>query len=175
MLSRKALLKKVNFPTPREEKVFWNLRKYGAPLSKSGAQGLDLTLEETLAEALVLSRRFPFVAQVWPVMFALNEEYVDLDVLEDLSRRLGYGAVLGFFLSLTRALVGDPEPTNVEVRLMDVRPENPEMFFLVDRSPLFVEFSSKMTPEVARDWNFMMATTLEHFQETFDTFTKRHA
>lgn len=169
------MLKKVNFPTPREEMVFRNLRKYGAPLSRPGTPGLDLTLEETLAEALVLSRRFPFVAQVWPVMFVLNVEHVDLDVLEDLARRSGYGAVLGFFMSLIRALVGDPNPTDLEARLMDTKGNKPESFFLVDHGPMMVELAERRTPQVARDWNFRMVTPLEGFQETFDTFVKPDA
>jgi hypothetical protein len=175
MLSRRALLKKVNLPTPREEMVFRNLKKYGAPLSRPGTPGLDLTLEETLAEALVLSRRFPFVAQVWPVMFVLNAGYVDFDLLEDLARGLGYGAVLGFFLSLVRSLVGDPEPTSAELRLADTRHEKPEMFFLVEHGPMAVGLAERRTPKVACDWNFKMATPLEGFQDTFDTFVKRYA
>lgn len=170
MLSRKALLKKVNFPTAREEMVFWNLKKYGAPLSRPGSPGLDLTLEETLAEGLVLSRRFPFVAQVWPVMFVLNAEHVDLDVLEDLARRLGYGAVLGFFLNLVRALTGDPDPMAVEVSLADTRSDQPESFFLVEHGPMMLELAEQRSPQVARDWNFRMVTPLEGFQETFETF-----
>ena len=175
VLSRKALLKKINYPTPHEEKVFWNLKRYGSPLSMPGTPGLDLTLEETLAEALLMSRRFPFVAHVWPVMFALNADHVDMDLLEDLSRHLGQGATLGFFLSLTRSLVGDSDPLPNEVSLEDTKPRKPESFFLVEHGPMMVELAERRSPQVARDWNFRMVTPLEGFQETFDTFVNRDA
>lgn len=175
MLSRKKLLKKVNFPTTREEKVFWNLKKYGSPLSRPGAPGLDLSLEETLSEALVLSRRFPFVAQVWPVLFVLNAADVDMDELEHLARDLDHGAVLGFFLTLVRELVGDPDPMESEVRLRDTVGGKPESFFLVEHGPMMVELAERRTPQAARDWNFRMATPLEGFRDTFETFVKRLA
>lgn len=141
MANRKTLLQKVNTPTAREEKVFWNLKRYGSPLSKPGVPGLNLTLEETLVEALALSRRFAYVAQVWPVLFVLNAENVNMDVLEALARKRGYGAVLGFFLSVVRALTNDPDPMVAELRLMDTRPTYPEMFFLVEHGPMMVELA----------------------------------
>jgi uncharacterized protein (DUF849 family) len=172
VLSKKALLKKVNFPTPREEKVFWNLKRYGSPLSRPGTPGLDLTLEETLAEALILSRRFAYVAQVWPVVFSLNAENVDMDHLEALAREMGYGAVLGFFLNVVRALMHDPDPMDAELRLLDTRPQEPEMFFLVEHGPMMVELAERRSPDQALDWNFRMVTPLSGFQETFDTFVR---
>lgn len=172
MSNQKFSSQKVNTPTAREEKVFWNLKRYGSPLSKSGVSGLNLTLEETLVEALALSRRFAYVAQVWPVLFALNAEDVDMDELEALARKKGYGAVLGFFLSVVRGLTQDPNPMEVELRLLDTRPRNPEMFFLVEHSPMMVELAEHRSPDQARDWNFRMVTPLLGFQETFDTFVR---
>lgn len=170
MLSRKTLLKKVSFPTAREERVLWNLRRYGAPLSNPGVAGLDLTLEQALAEGLSLARRFPYVAQVWPVVYVLNQTQVDLDRLETMAVDAGHGNTLGFFLNVSRLLTDNPVPTDHELRLTLGRSGRPEEFFLQEHGPLLRALVEKRSPQVAKDWDFRMLTTMEHFQETFDTF-----
>lgn len=161
---------KYNEPTPHEEKVFRNFHKYGSPLSRPGNPGLDLSLEETLAEGLVMARRFPFVAQVWPVLYARNSEHVNWDELEALARGSGHGDVLGFYAALLGALTGDPWFHEAEDRLADTRPSEPENFFLVPYESMMQELAYRRTPEQARRWNFVMATTLDAFRETWDTW-----
>jgi len=172
MLAPRTLAKKVKNHTRHDQMVLRNLREYGAPLSAPGLPGLDLPIEETLAEALVLSRRFPYVAELWPVVYALNARRVDLPKLEALARGLGHGNVLGFFLAVVRELSGARDLLAAERRLSDTRTASPEGFFHLDRSLFYWKLAEMRSFQIARDWNFQMLTTLEHFRETFRSFVR---
>lgn len=171
-MDRRALRKKLNFPTPAEEKLLWNLHRYGAPLSRKGKPGLVLSVEEALARALALARRFPFVAMVWPVLFARNADQVNWDSLERYARGFREGDTLGFYMALMRSLTGKPTFADLESRLVDTRRPKPENFFRVQYGPMMQELAHRRTPEEARRWNFLMATRLEDFRETWVTFVK---
>jgi len=172
MLAPRALAKKVKGHTRHDQRVLRNLRKYGAPLSAPGLPGLDLPLEETLAEALVLSRRFPYVAELWPVVYALNARRVNLPKLEALARSLCHGNVLGFFLAVVRELSGTRGLLAAERRLSDTKTTSSEGFYRLDRSPFYGKLAEMRNFRTARDWKFQMLTTLDHFRETFRSFVR---
>lgn len=164
--------KRPRMSVPDDNVLFWNLRRHGAPLSKRGSPGLELSLEETLSFGLALSRRYPSVAQVWPVVFGRNQSAVDLDVLTSLARELEYGHVLGFFLSVVGRLLDN---SDLEAYLDDLRKERgPELedFFLMGQGRLYRELSEKNTPQLAREWGFRMNTSVEDFKSCFDKFMR---
>lgn len=155
---------------PGEGMLFWNLRRWGAPLTREGKPGRKLSLEETLAYGLSLARRHPELARVWPVVFAKNREALDLGVLVRLSRRLGQKRALGFFLSLTRRLLNDARLAKTERDLQDHRFRKTEDFFFLERGRRARELAEKRTPPVARDWHFRMNMPLESFRGPFEKF-----
>jgi hypothetical protein len=157
-----------------EDMLFWNLKQWGAPLTREGRPGKKLTLEETLGYGLSLARHHPEVARVWPVVLAKNRSAVNLDALVRLARRLGQKRALGFFLSLSRKLLNDPSLARTQKALQDERFQRTEDFFVLERGRKARELAEKRTPSVARDWRFRMNMPLESFQAPFDKFAGTH-
>lgn len=160
--------------TSFDNKVFWNLRRYGAPLLREGTPGRVLSLEETLSYALELSRRYWAVARVWVVVFAKNRHAVNLRKLELLSRRCGQRRTLGFFLTLARELSNDPSVREVEKRLAEDLDQQPEDFSLVPCGELAQELAEKRTPQEAMKWGFRMNAPFEFFETCFQKSMRHH-
>lgn len=159
----------------RDDVLHWNLKRRGATFSKQGTPGVVLSLEETLARALDFSRRDPCVAQVWPVVFARNRAAVDVSRLVLLAVEMGQGRALGFLLSVTAWLLGDPTLRCFDVALKDGAPREAENFFLdVGENWRYRELAERNTPEEAREWGFRMNTSLEDFKSHFDKFVRPH-
>jgi hypothetical protein len=59
-----------------------------------------------------------------------------------------------------------------ERRLSDTKTEVPARFFRLDRSPFYEKLAEMRSFQTARDWNFQMVTTLDHFRETFRSFVR---
>jgi len=161
--------------TPDDERLFWNLKRWGAPLSRKGLPGRRLSLEETLAFSCGLARRNPAVAMVWPVVFAKGREAVDLTALEALSRDLGHERVLGFFMTVTQQLLGDLRLARFLRRLRNGTHPELEQFFLMGQGRLYRELAERNTPREAREWGFSMNTSVGDFRTCFDKFVKTHA
>ncbi len=160
---------------PDDEALFWNLRRWGAPLARTGTVGAELPLESTLAYGLELARRHPDVARVWPVVLARHRSRMDLPALMHLAGRLGQKRTLGFFLSLTRRLLKDPSLGGPERRLRDGRFRTTQDFFqfLPPQGGRARELAERRTPAIARKWRFRMNMTLESFVSTFERFAGR--
>lgn len=158
---------------PDEEAFFWNLKRWSAPLSRTGTPGKRLTLEETLAQALALARRDADVARVWPVLLAKNRSEVDIEELEFLARRLGEKKALGFFLSLTGRLLKDPSLARHADRLHDGRVRRMEDFFRARRGKRARALAGERTPDLAREWCFRMNMSLESFEQLFRKFVRK--
>lgn len=153
-----------------EEMLFWNLRHWGAPLTREGKPGRKLSLEETLGYGLSLARHHPEVARVWPVVLAKNRSALDLSALVRLSRRLGQKRALGFFLALSRTFLKDAKLSKTERDLRDDRFRKTEDFFYLERGRRARELAEKRTPSLAREWHFRMNMPLESFQGPFEKF-----
>lgn len=151
-----------------DQRVRLNLARFGAPLSVDGESENDLSLEETLALALGLSRRDATVARVLPVVFAKNKDRLDLPRLEYLARKQGVLPVLGFFLDMTGSLTRNPGLRADARRLMDRRRKRMEPFFVRRK---FSEFENRLaeanTPPVARSWHFLMNMAMDSFESLF--------
>lgn len=158
---------------PSDGELFWNLKRYGSPLSRRGEPGVPLSVEQTLVFSLGLARRYPPVAQVWPVVFERHRTKLDLELLESLATGLGHERSLGFFLSVTRALTLDASLVHYEKRLHE-KTYPMEHFFLMGQGNLYRELSKKRTPPVAKKWGFWMNTTPEDFKSCFHKFVERY-
>jgi hypothetical protein len=155
---------------PDEARVIGSLVHWGAPLLRAGSSGRPLSLEETLALALLTARRRPEVARVWPVVLARNRGSVDLALLDRLARRAGEKRTLGFFLALTRRLLADPTLAPWERRLRDGRVRRDQPFFLLPRGRRARRLAEERTPSVARSWRFRMNMSFDAFETTFRKF-----
>jgi DNA-binding transcriptional ArsR family regulator len=152
---------------PGDETLFRNLRRWGAPLVRTGSGREDLSLEETLAYGLPLARRHPEVARVWPVVLARHRSEVDLEDLAARAVRLGEKRALGFFLALTGRLLRDRGLSRAGRRLRDRRFRTTEDFFLRERGPRARALAERRTPSLARQWRFRMNMPLESFESHF--------
>jgi DNA-binding transcriptional ArsR family regulator len=155
---------------PSEDAVFWNLRRFGAPLARVGTKGEELSLESTLAYALRLSRRHADVARVWPVVLAKHLSEVKLEALKRLSGRLGQKQTLGFFVALTRKLLGNQTSGLNEESLHDNRFKKSKAFFLSEESERARQLAELRTPDLAREWQFRMNMPYESFESSFEKF-----
>jgi hypothetical protein len=90
--------------------------------------------------------------------------------LEALARESGHGNVFGFFAAVPGVLTGDSGFSEAEERLADTKSPVPENFFRVPYTSMMQELAQRRTPEEARRWNFVMATTLEAFRESWETW-----
>lgn len=159
---------------PGEDALFWNLKRWGAPLSREGKPGEKLSPEETLGYGLVLARRHPDVARVWTLVLAKNRGAVNLGVLVHLAGRLGQKRALGFFLSLARKLLQEPGLARTARSLRDERVRRTEDFFVLERGRRAQTLAEQRSPALARAWGFRMNMSLESFQATFDKFVRPH-
>jgi hypothetical protein len=156
---------------PSDDVLYGSLKSWGAGLAKGRAAGESLGLEETLAYGVDLARRDPDVAQVWPVVLAKHRDRVDLDRLEVLARRLSQKRALGFLLSLTGTLLGDPTLAIFARRFRDSRVREAQDFFTLAKAKRTSALTEANTPALARAWHFRMNTSLEAFRSHFDKFT----
>jgi len=167
---RPLLLRLRQAGDPSEDSVYWNLKCWGAPLAKAVPKREEMTLEETLGYGLKLARQHPEVARVWPVVFAKHRSQVDLEALQRLAVRLGQKRSLGFFLDLTRTLLGNPrvKPSGKVAR--DRRYRKTQDFFLGPSSKRAQDLADLRSPREARNWHLRMNMPLESFKSSFDKF-----
>ena len=153
---------------PTDDEVRLSLSKFGAPLRVHRESELDLPLEETLVCALTLARRDATVARVLPVVFAKNQDLLNLRRLEFLARKQGVLPVLGLFLDLT-ALLTKRQKLHAEARrFKDGRRKRMENFFVDRKFTRFEkELAERNTPSVARHWHFLMNMGLDSFEDRF--------
>jgi len=155
---------------PSWETVYASLKSWGAGLAKGRAAKNPLTLEETLAYGVLLSRRDPDVAQTWPVVLAKHRADVDLERLETLVRRLGQKRALGFLLTLTGVLLEDSTLSAFADRLRDSRVRRTQDFFMLPRGKRMGALAQTNTPNLAKMWFFQMNTSLGSFRHHFNKF-----
>lgn len=155
---------------PDDQTVFWNLRRWGAPLVRPGALGEKLSLETTLAYGLSLARRHSDVTRVWPVTLARNRNEVNLRHLQQLATRLGQKRSLGFFIVLTGRLLKDNDLERWGERLKDGRFRSTEDFFDKEQGARARILVEQRTPPLAREWGLRMNMPMESFESVFAKF-----
>jgi hypothetical protein len=158
---------------PTDDRVYGSLKHWGAGLAKGAPPASPLTLEETLAYGVELSRRDPDVMQAWPVVLARHRDRVDLGRLETLVRRLGQKRALGFLLSLTGLFHRDRSLGAYAARFRDSRVHGSDDFFASPRGRRMRSLAEANTPALARAWHFRMNTRLESLRSHFDKFAGR--
>ncbi len=155
---------------PRELVVIGNLKRWGAPLAEEARARERLSLEETLAYAIRISRQRPEVLRVWPLVLARHESSVDLRRLKALAGRVGEKKALGFLLALTSRLLRHPGWAAEAERLRDGRSRRMENYFLLPEGPRAARLTELRTPALARRWLFRMNMPMEAFESQFRKF-----
>jgi hypothetical protein len=168
-----ALLEKPKFsPNPAKNlsdlDVQLNLVKFGAPLGVGGIANVDLRLEETLVETLLLARRDATVTRVLPVVIAMHKDKINFSRLEFLAREQKALSILGFFLDLTGSLAKCKKLHNEALKLKDLRRKKLENFFINRKVSRFEEIlNEKHTPPIARSWLFLLNIGMDSFESLY--------
>ena len=157
-------------PGPAADTVLANLKRYGAPLQGAVDLSEEWTLEETLAQALVLSHENATVLRVLPVFVTMNARSLDFDALRSRASVLRQRRSLGFVLELAATLSGDQSMMTHADSLRDRRVKQDTPYFSGGRGRFAQELARKNTPGVAKKWHFVLNMPLESFRGPFDKF-----
>jgi DNA-binding transcriptional ArsR family regulator len=142
----------------------------GAPLAAPPPSAPLPSLEEVLAEAVVLSHRDATVARVLPVVLWKRRHDVDLDRLVVESTRRDERHALGYFLELAGRLGGDPGLVESARSLNDGRRRRKRMFFAGPHGRYQLAATRRNTPPEALRWGYLMNMGMDSFKSTFDKF-----
>jgi len=152
-----------------EAEVLDNLVRLGLPIAAGVRSPVTTMAAETaLARALVLSHHDPTLAKALPVLIDKLADRLDKGELVRTAKELGQKHTLGFFLQLTEALSGRSE---LRASLKDGRQRRSLHFFPASTGRYSRELAKKNTPEIARDWLFIMNMPMSSFQ----SFFKKHS
>lgn len=158
-------------PDFNEDNVLANLERVGAPLGGSGRTlENELSLEETLADALKLSHINATVARVLPVVFSKNKNRLDHERLRLLAKRRQETRTLGFFLDLTSELGGNREFKEWAAELFDHRVKKDRDFFSAPSGRYGRQLAERNTPWVAKKWHYRMNMEFDTFKTLFEKF-----
>jgi hypothetical protein len=153
--------------TGSEPSLRFRLAQLGMPVTASGVTTDEAwPLEATLAEACVLAREDASVARAMPVLLDRYRTRLDFDRLERECRARGEKHAMGFFLDLTGVLAGDRALRDTARRFRDHRRRKATPFF---RNPATrsKELLQLKTPQLARDWTWLMNMSMDSFRDTF--------
>lgn len=168
MLLGKQRTNKPNLNKVTDADVRVNLAKAGAPVvTISPSSAPHLPLEESLVLGLKLARKDASVARSLPIAFARNKKNLDFAKLEFLARENNVLQVLGLYLDLTASLTKDNGLHLVAQQLMDKRRKKMEPFFQTHTNKYERALAERNTPQVVRDWHFLMNLGMDSFETLF--------
>lgn len=148
------------------------LAAVGAPLAAAPPSTPAPSLEELMAEAVVLSHRDSTVARVLPLVFWKRRHDMDLDRLALEATRRDERHALGYFLELAGRLGGDPGLVEKAQGLNDGRRRRARMFFTGPHGPYQLAVTRRNTPPEALRWGYLMNLGMDSFKSTFDKFAE---
>jgi DNA-binding transcriptional ArsR family regulator len=144
------------------------VRSLGAPLPVPPAPVLPEEREQVLVEAVRLARRDATLARVLPVVLAAQFDKLDRNRLEAAAVRAHEKHALGFFLALTAELQGNSAMREWAAGFRDHRVKGPRPFFALPSARSARNLAVRRTPQVAREWGYLMDLDLDAFRSAFD-------
>lgn len=156
--------------TNHDDEVRGWLAAAGAPLGSPGPKTRLPSLEDALAEALVLSHRDATVARVLPLVLWRQRDLLDLGRLVGEASRRDERSTLGYFLELAGQLGGDPALVRAARLLRDRRRTKARPFFTGPMGPHTAAAARRNTPKEALRWGYVMNMGLDSFKAMFDKF-----
>ncbi len=157
-------------PADHDDEVRAWLAAAGAPLGLPRPKTPPPGLEETLAEALVLSHRDATVARVLPLVLWRQRGRLDLERLVGEASHRDERSALGYFLQLAGQLGGDPRLVKAAQRLHDRRRTKARPFFAGPLGPHAAAAARRNTPKEALRWGYVMNMGLDSFRAMFEKF-----
>jgi hypothetical protein len=155
-------------PLAGSERVRGWLAAAGAPLLVSRrAKGPRPSLEEVLAEGLVLSHEDATVARVLPLVLWRHRGRLDPGRLVGAATLRNERQALGFLLELTGLLAKDPRLASLAKPLRDRRRTRPRPFFARAQGRMALALARRKTPALARRWGYLMNMDLDSFASAF--------
>jgi hypothetical protein len=152
-----------------EAVVVANLQKLGAPLTTSEASQEQLPPEETLARALVVSRKNATVLRVLPYVYAQVADHVDLDAVREKAVEYRQERCLGFVLDVAGQLSRNPRLNEEANKVFGKRVKRDELFFEL-KGKYERKLAMQNTPEVARKWHFVMNMPMDSFRTLYEKY-----
>ena len=165
-----------NEPAQEEVDVIANLQELGAPLTSERPPGRkdaapnQMSPEETLARALVVSRHNATVLRTLPLVYAKLANQVDLAEVSRKALELRQKRALGFVLDVAGELSKNPLFKQAAARLNDRRVKKDEPYFGTLKSKYEWALAKRNTPALAKKWHWVMNMPMESFQGLYDKF-----
>lgn len=144
-----------------DERVYESLVAYGAPLAAWEGHR-RLSLEEAVAQGLLLSHQDSTLLRTLPVVLARNATRLDFVQLKMRAEQLGCEAELGMLLELTSQLTGDARLADTARTLEHARHAEPRFYF-EPRGPFERKYTPQRTPALMRRWGFFLDMSADVF------------
>jgi hypothetical protein len=153
-----------------EENLLANLKRYGAPLQTDAPLRAELSVEETLAQALVLSHKNPTVLRALPVAVLKNLTFLDVDLLMRRANEHRENRSLGFVLDVAGTLAKDRALKRAAAQLHDRRVKHHSPYFVTAQGKFAQELARRNTPALAKKWHFVVNMPMESFRGLYEKF-----
>lgn len=150
-----------------ENEVRGWLSRLGAPLPATGTTSPP-SVEEALADALVLAHTDATVARVLPLVLWRQRGSLNLERLVEQARKRNEGQALGYFLEMAGRLGKAPSLKNAARLLVDRRRRRPRMFFAGAHGPRAIAAARGRKSPVARRWGYLMNADEASYRSLFD-------
>lgn len=134
----------------------------------------NTSLEALFASACNLARDDASVARALPVLLSRFRNELNYELLQSECKSLGQKHTMGFFLQLSGHLSGDKELEREAERFRDHRRTKLSHFFN-SPSKLALRNAEEKTPDLAKNWAWLMNMSMDSFTSTFDKFSNAAA
>jgi hypothetical protein len=144
------------------------VRTLGAPLAVSPEPVELEQREDALVDAVRLARRDVTLARVLPVALSMQWKTLDRNRLKRAAVRAREKHALGFFLALTAELEDNDLLRRWAEGFRDHRVTSLRPFFTLPSARASRDLADRRTPQLAREWGYLMDLDLESFKSAFD-------
>jgi len=152
--------------------VLEKLAYLGLPVSgpKRAPKAADC-VEELLVLGAADARDDPTAARAFPVVLWKLRDQLNFKLIEKYSRKQGQKQNVGFLLELAGKLGGDHHLVAEARAMRDHRRRKLQHYFRAD-SDYAQSLAELRTPDLARDWGWLMNMGYDAFESTFEKFNR---
>lgn len=158
-------------PSSGKDKVYAALIAWGAALVHAGVPAHEPSkLEELLPQATRLAHHDATVLRTLPLLVARHAEELSVDLLQRAATREQQEAEIGMLLALTGSLIGNEKLQRSAEVFAHARKSTPELFFQTSGSDREYRLAQLRTPQVVREWGFLMNMPEDVFRTLLDKY-----
>jgi hypothetical protein len=155
-----------------DEDTVVSLARHGAPLVIEKDFSEVLTVEETIALGVKLSKKSGLVFRTLPIVIYRNRENINWPKLRYFSEKYEVKKHLGFLLEMTGAMGKQDSLKRQSRAFWDSRNKKTYPYFdQVLSSNVELQLAELATPKIGRKWCFTMNMSQESLQRYFDKHT----